>query len=234
MAHDSVRYELDGSVAVVRLDDGKVNALSPDVVAALQAALDRAERDAAKALLWVGRPGRFSAGFDLSVMRQGGEAVASLVTAGAELALRLYEFPCPVVMACTGHSLAMGAVLLLSADTRIGAEGDFKLGLNEVAIGMTLPLFALELARERLSKRHLTRATVEAEIYTPSGATDAGFLDRMTTADGLLDEALAEARRLAELPISAYRETKLRLRSDAVALIRQTLADDMKRLNPPL
>ncbi len=229
MGEDAVRYELRGSVALVRLDDGKANALTEPILAALNQALDRAESEA-KAVLLVGRPGRFSAGFDLSVMRGGGSAVQSLVTNGAELALRLYEFPRPVVIACTGHAIAMGAILLLAVDARLGAAGEFKIGLNEVAIGMALPIFGVEFARERLSKRHLTRATLTSEIYAPDAAADAGFLDRVTSPETLEGEAIEYAERLAALDTRALRRTKLSLRSDAVALIRQTLAEDMKRL----
>lgn len=232
MATESVRYELEGRVAVICIDDGKVNALSPAVLAAVGASLDRAEAEA-QAVLLSGRPGRFSAGFDLSVMAQGGDAARSLVTAGAELALRLHELPLPVVAACTGHALAMGALLLLASDLRIGASGDFKIGLNEVAIGMTLPLFGVELARERLSPRQLTRAVASAEIYAPEGAREAGFLDRVTRAEDLLDAARTESARLAELPGGAFRNTKRRLHGPTIARIRETLAEDMKRMGAP-
>jgi enoyl-CoA hydratase len=218
-----VSYELEESVAVVRMDDGKANALAPDLVAAVDEALDRAEKEA-RCVVIAGRPGRFSAGFDLSVMGEGGDAVRRMVTAGAELAFRLYGFPTPVVMACTGHALAMGAVLLLAGDTRLGAEGEFKIGLNEVAIGMTLPVFAVELARDRLSRGHLTRAVLEAEIYSPVTAVEAGFLDRVVAPDALFDEARAEARRLAELDLRAHHSTKLNLRGRAIQHMRDSVS----------
>lgn len=227
MATEAVRYELEKTVAVVRLDDGKANALSPELIAAIQRALDRTEREA-HALLLVGRPRRFSGGFDLTVMRQGAETVRSLVTAGAELALRLYGFPRPVVAACTGHAIAMGALLLLCADARLGTEGDFKIGLNEVANGMTLPVFGVELARDRLSKRHLARATLTSEMYAPAAAVDAGFLDRVTGADVLFSESFAEAERLGALDSAAFARTKRRLRTATIALMRDTLASDMR------
>lgn len=232
MAEDAVRYELRERVAVIRLDDGKANALSPAVVAALQGALDRAEKDAGAVLL-IGRPERLCAGFDLKVMRSGPEPLRELVTAGAELMLRLFGYPRPVVLGCTGHAIAAGALLLLSADARIGARGDFKIGLNEVGIGMTLPIFAFELARQRLSKRHLTRATTQAELYSPDGALDAGYLDRVVSPDVLFDTALAEAVRLAKLPQPAFEITKRRLRDPVIASIRETLTGDMSRLAGP-
>jgi enoyl-CoA hydratase len=154
-----------------------------------------------------------------------GKIVTKMVYGGAELGLRLYEFPIPVVAACTGHAIAMGAVLLLSADTRIGAEGNFKIGLNEVAIGMTLPMFAIELARDRLSKRHLQRCVNLSGIVDPSTAVDAGFLDRTVPADALLDEAIAEAKSYAPLDLGAHLGTKRNLRGATIERIRASLDD---------
>ncbi len=227
-----VSVEIDGSVAVIRLDDGKANAISPDVVAALNAAITQAEQDAG-ALVLVGREGRYSAGFDLSVMTASVEQMRSLVTSGAELLLQLYGSPIPTVAACTGHALAMGSLLLLACDTRIGADGPFKIGLNEVAIGMGLPMFAVELARERLSPRHLTQATVQARIYDPDGAVEAGFLDRVVPADELEAAARAEATALAQLQRGAVAATKLRARRAAIDLIGSNLADDMAAAGGP-
>jgi enoyl-CoA hydratase len=219
MSDGPVHFELRDDVAVVRLDDGKANAISQLVIDGLQQAFDRAEKEAG-AVLWVGRPGRFSAGFDLGVMRSQPDAARSLVAAGAELFLRLFTHPLPTVAACTGHAIAAGAIGLLSADTRIGAEGEFKIGLNEVGIGMTLPVFGVELARHRLSKRHFTRAVIQAELYDPSAAVDAGYLDRVVPGEALFEEALREAARLAQLPRQAHAGTKLRCREAIVAAIR--------------
>ena len=144
-----VQYSLDGNIARILFDDGKANALSHDALDALSDALDRAASEA-NCVLWLGRPGRFSAGFDLRVMSQGRRAITELVAKGAKLALRVYESPVPVVLGVTGHALAMGAILLMAADRRIGTAGNFKIGLNEVAIGMTLPDFGIEFAKARL------------------------------------------------------------------------------------
>jgi len=215
--------EIRDGLAVVRMDDGKANAFSFAMLDALGAALDAAEKDA-KAVVLLGRPGRFSGGFDLKVMNEGGDATARLVTAGGRLALRLYELPLPVVIGCTGHALAMGAVALCAADLRIGAAGDYKIGLNEVAIGLALPPFACELARERLSKRHLQRATALAEVYDPTGAVDAGFLDRTVPLEQVEAAALEAAAALAALPGRAHALTKRSVRQAALAAIRASLA----------
>ncbi len=224
---DTVSIESSGDVAIIRLDDGKANALSPAVFAALGEALDQAEQ-AGQAVLLTGRPGRFSAGFDLNVLREGGPGAGrELVTTGARTALRIARFPAPVVIACTGHALAMGGVLLVAADTRIGASGDFKLGFNEVAIGMTTPIFLVELARDRMSKRHFQRALVQSEIYDPEAAVDAGLLDRVVAPETLEREALAETERLAKLPRAAYVRTRARVRGASLERVEATLAQDM-------
>jgi enoyl-CoA hydratase len=229
---DSVQYELSGDVAILRIDDGKANALDPATIEALHAGLERAEQEAAAVLL-TGRPGRFSAGFNLGVLRGGDpDAARRLVAAGAGLALRIARHPTPVVIACTGHALAIGAVLLLAADLRIGASGDFKIGFNEVAIGMTPPVFLVEFARERLSKRHLHRATIQAEMYSPESAVDAGFLDRVLAPDDLFAGSLEESQRLAQLPRAAFAGTRARVRGAVLERIEAGLADDTARASP--
>lgn len=214
--------EMRDGLAVVRMDDGKANAFSFAMLEALDAALDAAERDA-KALVLLGRPERFSGGFDLGVMNAGGEATIRLVTAGGRLALRLYEFPLPVVIGCTGHALAMGAVALCAADLRIGAAGAYKIGLNEVAIGLTLPPFAIELARARLAPTHLQRATALAEVFDPTNAVAAGFLDRVVAPAEVEKTTFEAAAALAALPARAHAGTKRALRRAALDAIRSSL-----------
>ena len=227
----SVTCALDGEVAVITIDDGKANAYSQEVLASVHDALDRAEKEATAVLL-AGRPGRFSAGFDLSVMTSGPEPMRDLVTAGAELLLRVFTFPMPVVMACTGHALAAGGLMLLVGDRRIGAEGPFKIGLNEVAIGMPLPIFAVELARYRMPSSAFD-AVVLGDVNDPQGAIAAGFLDRVVEPDAVLAESMAEAHRLAALRTGAVSRTKDNARSAVTATIRATLADDMASIAGP-
>jgi enoyl-CoA hydratase len=226
MSQAAVRCEIEDDVAVVRVDDGKVNALSHGVLDAMLGALDRAEKEQAAALAWIGRPGVFCAGFDLSVIRQGGGSPAALVQKGVTLGIRLLEWPTPVVLGVTGHALAMGAILLCTADERIGADGAFKVGLNEVAIGMTLPAFALEITRERLSRRHFYRATSGAEIYDPRSATDVGYLDAVVPPGDVESRAIARARALATgLDKAAHYATKTAVRAGLLDRLRATLAD---------
>lgn len=223
---EPVTYALDGTVATIRMDDGKVNALSLDMFASLNAALDRAEADRAVPLL-IGREGRFSAGFDLRVLGGGGSDAPKLVRTGFELALRLYGFPSPVVVACPGHAVAMGVFLLAAADYRIGARGDFKLGANEVAIGLVLPTFAVELCRLRLSPTHLHRALEQAEMFSPESAVEAGFLDAVVAPPELEASALAVAKKLGALDRDIFAQTKQRVRARNIEHLQRSLAADM-------
>lgn len=229
---EPLSYALDGTTAVVTMDDGKANALSVEMIDGLLAALTRAEGEA-KAIVLAGRADRFCAGFDLKVMMSGPANATALLTRGSELLLRLYASKVPLVNAVTGHALAGGALVVLTGDLRIGASGAFKIGLNEVSIGLPVPVLAMELARDRLVKRELDRATLMAQIYSPEDAVAAGYLDAVVDPAELLGRAKAEAARLGALPGSAFRATKQRLRGRTIEYIRATMATDLATLLTP-
>lgn len=222
---DPVTYRLEDSVASIVMDDGKVNVMSLQMTRALNAALDRAGADKAVVLL-TGRPGVFSAGFDLSVLGVGGDEARRMVIAGFELAERVLSFPAPVVIACTGHAVAMGAFLLLSGDVRLAAAGHFKIGANEVSIGLTMPHFGIEICRQRLAPAHFNRAVINSEMYSPDQAAIAGFVDRVVPAPELLSAALDAARTLGKLNMAVHTATKLRARSKALKSIREAIELD--------
>jgi len=227
------RYDLDGTTAVITLDDGKANAFSSAVVARLEDLTSQAEADGARALVLVGRPGRFSAGFDLAEMTAGVEAMRELVKAGARWWCRIYGLGLPTVAACTGHALAGGALTLLSCDVRIGADVPCKIGLTEVSIGMTLPKFAVDLATQRLTRASLAAATMGGQPYDAAGAAAVGYLDRVVPADEVVEAALAEAARLGELRTGAYAATKANLRGEAIEKILAELDADMATVGMP-
>ncbi|NIP15588.1 MAG: crotonase/enoyl-CoA hydratase family protein [Pseudomonadales bacterium] len=216
-------FLIENDVALLRLEAGKANAVSHDLLDSIDAALDEAAA-AAKALVITGRDGMFSAGFDLQEIGKGQEAALTLVNRGGAMLNRLFTHPQPVVAACTGHAIAAGAFMLLASDTRIGAEGPFRIGLNETAIGMALPVFGLELAKARLSQRHMTASVIQARIYSPETAVDAGFLDETRPAEQVLDAALSLAAELGALPSHAYAANKLGMRNAFAEAIRKSLA----------
>ena len=215
------------AVRVVTLDDGKANALNHEVIDALRAELRAAQADNG-AMVLAGRPNRFSGGFDLSIMTAGPDAAMPLLQAGAELAMDIYLSRVPVVIACTGHAVAMGAILLMAADLRIGTAGEFKLGMNEVAIGMPVPHFAMTFARDRLSSRWFTQAIQHARLFDPEGAIEAGYLDEVAPAGTVVEMATAHAQRLAtDLRSGAFQMTRDIMREPVAKELRAGLAVDM-------
>lgn len=215
-----ITYALDDGVATVTMDDGKVNALSSAMIGTVAAGLDRAEADGAAVVL-TGRATTLSAGFDL---RCAAEDWPQMLVDGARLAERLLSFPHPTVVACNGNAVAMGAFLLLAGDLRIGVAGDFAIGLNEVAIGLTMPFFGLALARHRLTRPAFDRCTVTGALLDPDAALAAGFLDRIVAPEDLPDVAATAARELQGLNQPAHAATKLRVREPALAGVRDGIA----------
>ncbi len=229
MSSAAVTTERRDGLLIVHLDDGKVNALSFEMLAAINDALDEAEDDdEIRAMVLHGRPGKFSAGFDLGVMfGEDMSAIISLVADGGTLVRRLYGSTVPVVAASTGHALAGGALLLLGCDVRIGGDAEAKVGLNEVAIKMVLPDWALTIAIERLSKRHLQRALANARITTPRDAVDVGFIDEVVPEAEVLDRAIAVATELAStLDPSAYARTVRAVRGPVLDVMAEQIASD--------
>jgi enoyl-CoA hydratase len=220
-----VDYQLDGGIATVTMDDGKANVMSVQMLLALNKALDRAQSDQAVVLL-AGRPGMFSGGFDLSVFKRDPEEQMRMLELGALLTERLLSFPRPVVAACTGHAIAMGAFLLLSADVRIGVDQGARIQVNEVQIGMTLPRFAIEVSRQRLSPAHLNIALATAEPYSPADAVVAGFLDAIVPAATIAAAARDRATRLVTLHAEAFTATRLRLRRSTLVALREAIRED--------
>ena len=225
-------YHLENKLAIIQMDDGKANALSKPMIDELFAAVARAEAEAS-AIVLAGRAERFCAGFDLRVMLSSPAAATELLRAGSGLLMKLYGVTIPLVIACTGHAVAGGALVVLTGDYRVGAAGAFKIGLNEVAIGMPVPVLAMELARDRLLPTELVHATLEARIYEPDQAAAAGYLDVVVPADQAIERAKHEATRLGALARNAYRATKLRLRGKTIEHILATLDDDLRTLLTP-
>lgn len=230
----SVTYDQQGPVVILTLDDGKANAITRAVVDEIDGHLDRLDADGdVRSVVIAGRPGRFSAGFDLAAMTASGESMQDLVIAGGRLAGRLLLQPRPVVVACTGHALAMGALLLLTGDHRIGAEGDWRIGLNEVAIGMPMPRWGVELGRYRLAPGHLEWRMLLGQVGGPDEAVVAGFLDRLVPAEHVVAEAISTAGRLAELRTGAVGGTKDRLRREVVERMLDDMEGDLAGISVP-
>lgn len=220
-------YSRSGAVGTIMMDDGKANVMSLAMLNALHAAFDEAEKDKAVVILKA-RGKHFSGGFDLGVFANGNEEDQYLmVKAGAELALRILSFPTPVVTACQGNAFPMGAFLIMSSDHRIAAEGNYRIGMNEVAIGLTVPRFAIEIARQRLTPAYFSRVVMTAEMFGPSEAVTAGFFDRVVAADQLERSADETAQALSALNMASHAATKARARGAVIKLIRAMIDEDI-------
>ncbi|PYC24564.1 crotonase/enoyl-CoA hydratase family protein [Aquipseudomonas alcaligenes] len=226
---DLISYQLEDGIATLTLNNGKVNAISPDVIAAFNAALDQAVQDRAVVII-TGQPGILSGGYDLKVMTSGPQNAVALVTAGSTLARRMLAHPFPIIVACPGHAIAKGAFILLSADYRIGVEGPFNIGLNEVQIGMTMHHAGIELARDRLRKSAFHRSVINGEIFNPESAVDAGFLDKVVPAEQLMATAVAAAQQLKKINMTAHKNTKLKVRKALLETLDKAIELDQQHL----
>ncbi|MGI9293066.1 MAG: crotonase/enoyl-CoA hydratase family protein [Pseudomonadales bacterium] len=203
---NEVKLEMREGVAWITIDDGKVNALGMDKLAAIKSHLAESERNNAQVVL-KGRPGIFSAGFDLKVLGGRRDQQVELLSAGMDLIVTFLRHPHPITCLCTGHAYPMGAFLMLCSDYRIGVEGNWKIGMNEVAIGITVPPFALALANHRLTRPGIARVGTAA-MMSPGRAMEYGYLDEVvadTELDAVAQRVLAE---FAKLDLPSYVATK--------------------------
>jgi enoyl-CoA hydratase len=220
-----VSYQFDEGVATLTLCNGKVNAISPDVITSFHQALDRALQDKAIVII-TGQAGILSGGYDLKVMTSSPQNAIALVTQGSLLARRMLAHPYPIIVACSGHAVAKGAFILLSADYRVGVDGPFTIGLNEVKIGLTMHNVGIELARDRLCKSAFQRSVVNAEMFNPQSARDAGFLDAVVSAEELMNTAMAMAQQLRQINLQAHAGTKLKVRKKLLETLDQAIEMD--------
>ena len=224
-----VAYSLEDGIATLTLNNGKVNAFSHELIAQFNDGLDQAQAAGAVVIV-TGQPGVLSGGYDLKIMMSGPQNAIDLVAAGSTLARRMLAHPQPIIVACPGHAVAKGAFVLLSADYRIGVEGPFTIGLNEVKIGMTMHHVGIAIAQDRLTKPAFQRAVINAEMFTPQGAVTAGFLDLVVAPEQLLATARDVAQQMKKLNMSAHRNTKLKVRKtlldtlDAAIVLDKTIS----------
>ena len=224
--NEFVSYLSDENYVIIGINNGKVNAISNEVIDGIHQALNIAEKDD-KVVILTGLSGIFSGGFDLKVMTKSSEFAKELVTKGSKLSYRMLSFPKPIIVACNGHAIAKGAFLLLSVDYRIGVEGDFKIGLNEVMIGMTMHHAGIAIAKARLSEVYLNRSVNNAEIYNPKDAIKAGFLDVIVPESELILTAIKVATMFGKLNSKAHAETKLRVRKHHLESLENAIELDL-------
>ena len=223
MSEQLANLTKEGDVSIITLDDGKANVFSPSMTADIDALIDEVPRDTGS-LLITGRTGMFSGGFDLKIMSSGDlNEINKMVKVGFSLLARIYSYPRPVVCACSGHAIALGAFMLLCSDYRFGADGEFMIGANEVRNNMSIPEPILELSKSRITKTHWFRAILNAEMYPPSKAIAPGYLDEVVDPKDLLIKAMEKASDLATLDHPVYQITKELDQSEVIDRIRSSI-----------
>ncbi|MEM6802884.1 MAG: crotonase/enoyl-CoA hydratase family protein [Bacteroidota bacterium] len=213
-------YDLKKGYAILSMNDGGKNLMSPQMLDEINQALTQAEKDKAVVIL-TGHEDIFSAGFDLRVLKSGASKASYMLNSGFALTTRILSFPTPIINACNGHAVAMGVFILLSGDYRIGVEGPYKIVANEVALGMTMPATAIEVCKQRLAPAHFVRAVMQAEVYNPATAVEAGFLDKVVTSEQLMEEAITTAERFTSLDLDAHYRSKLRSRKKLIKALKR-------------
>lgn len=222
---DTVTYELHEGIATITMDDGKVNAMTAPLMSSLSTAFEQARLDEAVVVL-TGRESVFCGGYDLAVFNQPIAVIANTMQTGGELVEQIFCHPYPVIAACTGHAIAQGAFTLLACDVRIGSSNGAKIGLNEVAIGLTIPHYGIELARHQLAPPWFDHATITGTLFSPEQALTAGFFHELADPSDMMLIASAHASRLASIDMTAHAGTKQRVRRLALDAIRTGLATE--------
>ncbi len=221
-----VTYSFEEGISTIMLDDGKANVMSVQMLAEINAALDEAEKRGGVVIL-MGREKMFSGGFDLSVFKAGDqEQTYTMLSNGARLAERLLSFPLPIITACSGHAVAMGIFLLVATDYRIGVEGGSKFAANEVAIGMTVPHFAIRVLRQRLTPQQLNKAVNFAYYFSTEEALEAGIIDELVQPSELMSTAKHRAQDALKLDAAAHTSSKLRMRETLLKEISSDIERD--------
>ncbi len=219
-----MKYEiLDGGIVKISLDNGKANAVSLEVANEIMTALDKAQEDG-KGVLLCGSPGIFSAGFDLKVIATGMDKAQAMLHAGFLMTEKLYKHPQPVVVACEGHAVGMGVFMLLAADYRVGAKGEFAIRLPETSIGMHFTEILKIIAKSHIAPHHHNRAIVQSRPYSPDAAAEIGMLDETVAAENVIEVATQRLTELIELPADKYTENKLHMRAGEIKAIEESLS----------
>jgi enoyl-CoA hydratase len=209
-------------IGLIRIEHGKANAIDDTLLSFVTRELDRSLAENKKAVVLTGREGFFSAGLNLKDLPEDRSEMALFVDRFEEAMEKLLTFPLPLVAAVNGHAIAGGCVLASTADFRIGARGEYRIGVSEVSLGIVFPASAFEIMRQVLPAPRAAEVLLGGRLLTPEEAVGAGILHRVVPADRLLGEAEAVARELGKKPALAFRHTKLALRAPMLERIEAT------------
>ena len=215
----------ENDISIIKLDDGKANAFSYDMLTQVNKLLSKVPRDSG-ALVITGREGLFSGGFDLKTLATGDmEKITKMVQLGYHLLLELYSFDRPIIAAVSGHSIALGLFVTCSADYRIAIDGEYVCQANEVRNNMDIPIQIMEILKARVNKNYFYPAVFHSDAYTVQDSIAVGFIDEVVPQAEFMDRVMDKAKELATLPHPFYAKTK----ESAQADVRQKILDGIKK-----
>ena len=211
----------ENDISIIKLDDGKANAFSYDMLSQVNELLKKVPRDSG-ALVITGREGLFSGGFDLKTLATGDmEKITKMVLLGYRLLLELFSFDRPIVAAVSGHSIALGLFVTCSADYRIAIDGKYVCQANEVRNNMDIPTQIMEIIRARVNKKYFYSAVYHSDAYSVQDSIEVGYIDEVVSEDQFMKRVMEKAKELATLPHPFYANTKKTAQDD----VRQKIAD---------
>ena len=225
MADPIATLSKEGDISIIKLDDGKANAFSYDMLSQVNELLAKVPRDSG-ALVITGREGLFSGGFDLKTLATGDmEKITKMVQLGYNLLLELFSFDRPIVAAVSGHSIALGLFVTCSADYRIAIDGKYVCQANEVRNNMDIPTQIMEILKARVNKKYFYPAVYHSDAYSVQESIEVGFIDEVVSEDQFMERAMEKAKELATLPHPFYANTKKTAQED----VRQKIADAIEK-----
>ena len=215
----------ENDISVIKLDDGKANAFSYEMLIQINNLLEKVSRDSG-ALVITGREGLFSGGFDLKTFATGDmEKVSKMVQLGYRLLLELFSFERPVIAAVSGHSIALGLFIACSADYRIAIDGEYVCQANEVRNNMDIPTPIMEILKARVNKNYFYPAVLHSDPFSVQDSIAAGYIDEVVAEQDFMNRVIEKATELASLPHPFYANTKKSAQED----IRQKISDGIKK-----
>jgi len=220
-----------GSIREVRLNRPPVNALSYELIVALRQAVESAPSDGVRALVLSGSAGRFSGGLDVPLLLTYDQTrMATLWRDFYALLQALAGSPIPIAAAITGHAPAGGTVLSIFCDWRVAVEGDFRIGLNEVQVGLPLPPIIFAGLRRLVGAKEAERLAVAGLLISPKEALTAGLVDELAPANEVIDRAIQWCKTLLALPPEAMTTTRRIARGDLIAYFEQNLEPEVQKV----
>ena len=211
----------ENDISIIKLDDGKANAFSYEMLCQVNELLTKVPRDSG-ALVITGREGLFSGGFDLKTLATGDmEKITKMVQLGYRLLLELFSFDRPIVAAVSGHSIALGLFVTCSADYRIAIDGKYVCQANEVRNNMDIPTQIMEIIKARVNKKYFYPAVYHSDAYSVQESIEVGYIDEVVSEDQFMQRVMEKAKELATLPHPFYANTKKTAQDD----VRQKIAD---------